>query len=187
MFVCTHNTSAPMEMHAHVLIWGFKAAYLKQRSSYVQWDKATRMQIIWASLRLSQKAARKWNYTLKRSEGNYNLIVSNYGNDGHDIFFSQPVFSVCFRSKIILLAQNRSFLSFDGSFFVLFFFTVFVQCATTVTKLWTQMMTVFTCWHKQTYLIVSEEQVYSLCSHCGWLIVYLRVLNEMSEGITVQE
>lgn len=40
------NTSAPMEMHAHVLIWGFKAAYLKQRSSYVQWDKATRMQII---------------------------------------------------------------------------------------------------------------------------------------------
>lgn len=187
MFVCTHNTSAPMEMHAHVLIWGFKAAYLKQRSSYVQWDKATRMQIIWASLRLSQKAARKWNYTLKRSEGNYNLIVSNYGNDGHDIFFLSLSFQFVFALKLYSWPKIDLFYLLMARFFFFVFFTVFVQCATTVTKLWTQMMTVFTCWHKQTYLIVSEEQVYSLCSHCGWLIVYLRVLNEMSEGITVQE
>lgn len=121
MFVCTHNTSAPMEMHAHVLIWGFKATYLKQRSSYVQWDKATRMQIIWASLRLSQKAARKWNYTLKRSEGNYNLIVSNYGNDGHDIFFHSLSFQFVFALKLYSWPKIDLFYLLMARFLFLFF------------------------------------------------------------------
>lgn len=235
MFACTHNTSAPMEMHAHVLIWGFKAAYLKQRSSYVQWDKATCMQIIsscplgselasvspatltmschslrcdasfyiatpfkllayahgclvatsvlWlailrvggqveGALQHSQMMHRVSHITsqdkhcspfehlygclkkLQESEtilwnDQKGIIVWSFlimGTMDTDIFFSQPVFSVCFRSKIILLAQNRSFLSFDGSFFFRFFF--YCLCAV--------------CYHSDKALNTNDDSIYML-------------------------
>lgn len=83
---------------------------------------------------------------MKRSEGNYNLIVSNYGNDGHDIFFLSLSFQFVFALKLYSWPKIDLFYLLMARFFFFCFF--YCLCAV--------------CYHSDKALNTNDDSIYML-------------------------